>query len=175
MSTPKALDSVSRRSFDRRKQGLFKKAYELGKLFDADIAIVVRLNGQHYIYRSADIITWPPSMEDLQSTHTPQNNLPWDFQTKREAYEEAISLQEFQTPPDTPEPPVIHERPRLQARVHKRPYSKPSKPNFRPRFHLPDPPKPPGSLIEAGAASNMVSEDNIWEQDFLSLLSEKIV
>ncbi|KAH0542477.1 hypothetical protein FGG08_003148 [Glutinoglossum americanum] len=168
MSTPENLDSISRRSFDRRKQGLFKKGYELGKKFNARVAIIVQLD-RTFIYRSEDTI-WPPSMEDLQSSYAPENNLPWDFQTERGAYEAAVTEQNIQTPPDTPEPPrlqrpsVIHARPELQARVHKRPYGKSPKPNFRPRFHLPEPPKAPGSLTETRMSPGKASQENIWEQ-----------
>ena len=52
----------------KRKHSLFKKAYELGKLCDADVAVIVRINSRFYTYRSTDKKSWPPSMEQIVST-----------------------------------------------------------------------------------------------------------
>lgn len=52
----------------RRKHSLFKKAYELEKLCDADVAVIVCKNGRFYIYKSTDQKAWPPPMEQIASS-----------------------------------------------------------------------------------------------------------
>ena len=52
----------------RRKLSLFKNAYELGKLCDADVAVIVCKNGRFYIYKSTDQKSWPPPMEQIASS-----------------------------------------------------------------------------------------------------------
>ena len=64
------INDVKKRSemMRRRKHGLFKKAYELGKLCDADVAVIVRKNGRFYTYRSTGEESWPPSMAQIVSS-----------------------------------------------------------------------------------------------------------
>lgn len=52
----------------RREHSLFKKAYELGKLCDADVAVIVCKNGRFYIYKSIDQKALPPPMEQIASS-----------------------------------------------------------------------------------------------------------
>lgn len=49
----------------KRKHGLFKNASELGKLCDADVAVIVRKNGRFYTFRSTDEKSWSPSIEQI--------------------------------------------------------------------------------------------------------------
>lgn len=56
-----------RKMMRRRKNTLFKKANGLGKLCDADVAVIVCQNGRFYVYRSTDQTSWPPSMEHIVS------------------------------------------------------------------------------------------------------------
>ncbi len=45
-----------RKTSSRRKNTLFKKAYEFGKLYEADVAVIVCKNGRFSVYRSMDQI-----------------------------------------------------------------------------------------------------------------------
>ena len=69
MPSGRDLDMNARRSFHRRRLGLFKKAYELHQRFRADIgvALIVRIGDQYYVYRSSQSSNWPPSMQDIVS------------------------------------------------------------------------------------------------------------
>ena len=49
----------------RRKETLFKKAYELGKHDGVDVALILRQNGRFFTYKSVDHETWPPSMKEI--------------------------------------------------------------------------------------------------------------
>jgi hypothetical protein len=49
----------------RRKETLLKKAYELGKDYGVDVALIIRQNGQFFTYRSLDLKSWPPSMKEI--------------------------------------------------------------------------------------------------------------
>jgi hypothetical protein len=39
----------------RRKETLLKKAYELGKDYGVDVALILRQNGRYFTYRSVDL------------------------------------------------------------------------------------------------------------------------
>ena len=53
--------------FRRRRISLFRKAYLLGKLCDADICVVIHRNNDYFIYKSKDDPLWPPSFQDMVS------------------------------------------------------------------------------------------------------------
>ena len=55
----------AREKFRRRKNNLLKKGFQLGKLCDADIAIIIHKNGHFYTYRSKDEESWPPSISQI--------------------------------------------------------------------------------------------------------------
>lgn len=57
-----------REIMQRKKYSLFKKAYKLGKLCDADVAIIVCKNGCLYIYKSINQKAWPLSIEQIVSS-----------------------------------------------------------------------------------------------------------
>ena len=63
------LNTSKRRSerLRRRKLTLFKKAYDLGKEYNVDIAVVIRQRGRYYTFRSLDNKSWPPSMSEIVS------------------------------------------------------------------------------------------------------------
>ena len=90
-----------REKFRRRKHSFLKKAYELGKYCDADVAVIIHKNGRYFTYRSTDQGSWPPSMEKIVSQITtrttcnmmlksqkkntyplPKNLLPQDMETQ---------------------------------------------------------------------------------------------
>ncbi|KAI9753296.1 MAG: hypothetical protein M4579_005215 [Chaenotheca gracillima] len=79
------LSSSQRRSFNNRLQGIFRKAFELQKRFRARVSIVIEFDSQYFVYRSSDTTNWPPPMNALQSRCAPNNYLPSDFQTARDA------------------------------------------------------------------------------------------
>lgn len=58
-----------REKLRRRKKSLIKKAYELGKLFDIDVAVILHKNGRYFTYRSTDQESWPPSMKQIVSLY----------------------------------------------------------------------------------------------------------
>ena len=49
----------------RRKETLFKKAQELGKYHNVDVALILRQNGRFYTYRSTHLESWPPPMKEI--------------------------------------------------------------------------------------------------------------
>lgn len=51
--------------FTRRKLNLMKKADQLARLCQADVALIVRRNGRFYTYRSMDHQQWPPAMSEI--------------------------------------------------------------------------------------------------------------
>ena len=53
--------------FRKRRIGLFRKAYMLGKLCDADICVIIHRNNNYFIYKSMDDPLWPPSFQDIVS------------------------------------------------------------------------------------------------------------
>ncbi|KAL1979492.1 hypothetical protein VTN96DRAFT_5702 [Rasamsonia emersonii] len=52
---------------NRRKDGLFRKAYQYCIECDADVYVVLRIrrNGQIYVFNSDSTGEWPPSKEQL--------------------------------------------------------------------------------------------------------------
>jgi hypothetical protein len=50
-----------------RKRTLFRRGYELAKLCNVDVAVVVFQRGQYHIYKSIERDDWPPSMADIVS------------------------------------------------------------------------------------------------------------
>lgn len=61
------LGGLERRNFLRRKDGAFKKAFELQKRFGANVAMIVVIDGQWFVYRSSDSKVWPSSMKQIVS------------------------------------------------------------------------------------------------------------
>ena len=53
--------------YRKRKSTLIKKAYELGKLCEADVAVIICRNDRYFTYRSLNKQSWPPSMKDIVS------------------------------------------------------------------------------------------------------------
>ena len=53
--------------FGKRRISLFRKAYMLGKLCDADICIIIHRNNDYFLYKSKDDPLWPPSFQDMVS------------------------------------------------------------------------------------------------------------
>ena len=51
--------------FTRRKLNLAKKADQLARLCQADLALIIRKNGKYYTYRSIDHDQWPPPMIEI--------------------------------------------------------------------------------------------------------------
>ena len=53
----------------RRKETLLKKAYEIAQFCDVDIALILRIRktGLYITYKSVDLESWPPSMEQIVS------------------------------------------------------------------------------------------------------------
>ncbi|KAF1349760.1 hypothetical protein BDV97DRAFT_352378 [Delphinella strobiligena] len=84
-STPsEKVVARSRRYYDarrRRKNTLLKKAYELGKLHDAHIYVLVRYGGRYYCYTSLSYVSWPPPHKQvLESYPLPDLRRPVDFE-----------------------------------------------------------------------------------------------
>lgn len=52
-----------KRSFQRRKESLFRKAFELQQKSNAKVAVVIELMGETYLYNCDE--SWPPSINDL--------------------------------------------------------------------------------------------------------------
>jgi len=44
---------------------MMKKAYQLGRLCNADVALIIRKNGIYYTYRSTDRTSWPPTTKEI--------------------------------------------------------------------------------------------------------------
>lgn len=63
--------------FTRRKSNLVKKADQLARLCQADLALIIRKNGRYYTYRSTDHQRWPPTITEIvciTPTHRPWVN-----------------------------------------------------------------------------------------------------
>jgi hypothetical protein len=52
----------------KRKKTLLRKAYELGKLCDVDVAVILHKNGRYVTYRSTDKESWLPCMKQIISS-----------------------------------------------------------------------------------------------------------
>jgi hypothetical protein len=52
----------------RRRNSLFRKAYELGKLCNVDVVVILHKDGRYFTYRSMDKESWPPSIKEIVST-----------------------------------------------------------------------------------------------------------
>jgi hypothetical protein len=70
---------IEREKERKRKKTLLRKAYELGKLCDVDVAVILHKNGRYFTYRSIDKESWPPSMKEIVSnialSNQPRSNL----------------------------------------------------------------------------------------------------
>jgi len=55
----------------QRKETLFKKAHELGKYYDVDVALIIRQNGRFFTYKSIDHESWPLSMKEIVRERRP--------------------------------------------------------------------------------------------------------
>ncbi len=64
-----APDNLNRKqeNLRRRKKTLIKKAYEFGKDFDFEVALILSKKGRYFTFRSLDQDTWPPPMEQIVS------------------------------------------------------------------------------------------------------------
>ena len=56
---------IGREAIRRRRETLFRKADELGKMSDAHIYLLVYDGGRYYSYLSIDEPFWPPSEEHI--------------------------------------------------------------------------------------------------------------
>jgi hypothetical protein len=61
----KELTLNERRNFFSRKKGIFKKAFEIGDMFNAQICVLIRCESIHYAFRTDNESTWPPNFEDV--------------------------------------------------------------------------------------------------------------
>ncbi|KAF8847277.1 hypothetical protein BDZ45DRAFT_709734 [Acephala macrosclerotiorum] len=70
---------------NRRKETLLKKAYEMGEFCEVDVALILRIRktGRYITFKSVDLESFPPSMEQIQLTYPiPINMLPHDIEAK---------------------------------------------------------------------------------------------
>ena len=51
--------------FTRRKACLMKKAHELAKICEADLALIIRKKNRYYTYCSMEEKQWPPTMAEI--------------------------------------------------------------------------------------------------------------
>lgn len=53
----------------KRRRGVFRKSYQLGKLCGLNVAVIVHDpdDGQYYVYRSTDKESWPPPLKEIVS------------------------------------------------------------------------------------------------------------
>ena len=56
---------MSNEKFRKRKESILRKGNELGRLFQADIYIILRYKGKFHIYTSSDDSSWPPKQDDI--------------------------------------------------------------------------------------------------------------
>ncbi|GME64479.1 hypothetical protein M4579_005215 [Neofusicoccum parvum] len=74
-----------RRAFDRRRKSLFRKGYDIQRLFQAKVYIVIERHGAYYAYRPSHRLgSWPPD-KDAVEIRGAETFFPTDFQTVREA------------------------------------------------------------------------------------------
>ena len=52
----------------RRRTTLIKKVHEYGRLYDADVTLIICLGGRHFAYTSVDKDNSWPSMEQMVSS-----------------------------------------------------------------------------------------------------------
>lgn len=57
-----------RKKLRRRKKSLFRKAYELEKLCDIDVAVILHKNGYYLTYKSINKESWSSSIKKIVST-----------------------------------------------------------------------------------------------------------
>ncbi|KIN09149.1 hypothetical protein OIDMADRAFT_110392, partial [Oidiodendron maius Zn] len=55
----------------RRKETLLKKAHEMAKFCDIDVALTLRIRktGRYITYKSMDLESWPPSKKQIAIAH----------------------------------------------------------------------------------------------------------
>ena len=82
-----------REQLRREKWSVFEKAHELGKLYDIDIAIIIKINGRYFTCRSLDKESWPPTIKEIVSPSTRTTFL--------DAYSRAVG---FLSSPSSPAP-----------------------------------------------------------------------
>lgn len=65
------LASIERQRIDikfrKRRIGLFRKAYMIGKLCDAHVCVILERNNDYFVYKSKDDPLWPPSLQNKVS------------------------------------------------------------------------------------------------------------
>ncbi|KAA8893029.1 hypothetical protein FN846DRAFT_894250 [Sphaerosporella brunnea] len=83
MPSDKAIAN-ERNKFRKRRNNFLRKAFELGKLCDADVAVIVHEKGNYYTYRSTDDYWWPPSIEEIDKA---EHKLPRHFAQDRDSHE----------------------------------------------------------------------------------------
>jgi len=57
--------AAKQQQFLRRRSNLLKKADQLARLCNADLALIICKNGRYYTYRSTDRESWPPSIKEI--------------------------------------------------------------------------------------------------------------
>lgn len=57
----------NRERLRRRRLNLLKKAYEIGKDPEIEVAVIILMHGRFFTYRSTAQKSWPPSMEHIVS------------------------------------------------------------------------------------------------------------
>lgn len=70
-STYQTMGKVQKRQSEnasRRKSTLINKTYEYGKLYGADVALIIYQNGRYTTYRSVSNPCFPPSMKEIVSS-----------------------------------------------------------------------------------------------------------
>ena len=58
---------------NRRKDTLFQKIYELGEFDGIDVALIICKHGRYTTYRSRDHKIWLPSMAEIVSARSIEN------------------------------------------------------------------------------------------------------
>lgn len=55
----------------RQKETLLKKAHEIAKFCEVDVALIIRIckTGRYITYSSTDLKSWPPSNKHIVSAH----------------------------------------------------------------------------------------------------------
>ena len=129
LAQPRQLDKMAyatkakTQQFARRRPSLIKKADQLARLCNADVALIIRRNGRYYTYRSIDHEQWPPTRSEIvgkselfgsRLTELKENSYPlpislvskdFDFITAKKRLEEKektnslVSLQETSEEP----------------------------------------------------------------------------